>query len=148
MFTVNKNPSEAELRKFGWAMLTGFGVIGAILWFLAWRKYGESGLLDWTGTGLQMVALCSWVLGIGLFALSLTSAASAKPVYISWMTVTVPIGIVMSTVLLTVLFVLLLPLFSLIVRMGDPLRKKLGGRTYWEEYRPHEHTLDRMRRLF
>jgi hypothetical protein len=41
-----------------------------------------------------------------------------------------------------------LPLFSLIVRFGDPLRKKLGGATYWEPYRPHEPTLERMRRPF
>lgn len=148
MFTVNRNPTLDEIRKFGWAMLLGFGVIGAVLWFTAWRKYGGYGPLEWSGAGAQIVALCFWVLGIGLFALSWVSPASARPVYVTWMTVTVPFGIVMSTVLLTMLFVLLLPLFSVIVRMGDPLRKKLGGRTYWEDNKPYEHTLDQMRRLF
>ncbi|MEK7710827.1 MAG: hypothetical protein AAB341_02930, partial [Planctomycetota bacterium] len=64
------------------------------------------------------------------------------------MTATAPVGIVMSTILLTMLFMLILPVFSLIVRMGDPLRKKLGGATYWEDYKAHEPTLERMRRPF
>ena len=64
------------------------------------------------------------------------------------MRTTVPVGTVMSTVLLTAVFVVVLPLFSIVVRLGDPLRKKLGGATYWEDYKPYEHTLDRMRRLF
>ncbi len=80
--------------------------------------------------------------------IDVTAQNTARPVYVAWMTVTVPIGLVMSTVLLTVLFVFVLPLFSLIVRWSDPLQKKLGASTYWEEYKPHEHTLERMRRLF
>ncbi len=148
MFTVNKSPSAGDLRKFGWAMLIGFGVIGAVLWTAAWRKHGGPGLLGWSGVGAQVVALCLWTAGAGLCALSLLWPRSARPVYVAWMRATVPIGMVMSTVLLTLVFVLVLPLFALIVRMGDPLRKKLGGTTYWEGYKPYPHTLDRMRRLF
>jgi len=148
MFTVNKSPSVGDLRKFGWAMLIGFGVIGGVLWTAAWRKYGGHGLLGWSGAGAQIVALCLWALGAGLCALSLYSPASARPVYVTWMRATAPIGMVMSTILLTLLFVFLLPLFALVVRWGDPLRKKLGGSTYWEDYKPYHNTLDRMRRLF
>ena len=67
------------------------------------------------------------------------------------MSVTVPIGIAVSTVLLTVLYFVLLPVFSVIVRFGDPLRKKLsrgGAESYWEDHKPYEVTLDRMERLF
>ena len=148
MFTINTSPSVGDLRKFGWAMLIGFSVIGGVLWATAWRKYGGHGLLGWSGVGAQVVALCLWGLGAGLCTLSLYSPASAKPVYVTWMRATVPIGTVMSTILLTLVFVLVLPVFALIVRMGDPLRKKLGGSTYWEDYKPHEPTLERMRRLF
>src|SRR3972149_2830043 len=137
MFTVNRNPSSADLRKFGWAMLGGFGVIGAILWVMAWRKHGGDGVLGWSGAGAQVVAVCLWALGAGLGALSLLSPASAKPVYVAWMRVTVPIGMVMSTILLTLVFVLVLPLFAMIVRLGDPLRRKLGATTYWEGYKPY-----------
>lgn len=148
MFTINKNPSAGDLRKFGWAMLIGFGAIGLILWVIAWRKYEGHGPLGWSAAGTQIVALSAWILGIGLFALSLASPSLTKSVYTAWMTITLPIGIAMSTILLTLLFVFLLPLFSLIVRMGDPLRKRQGGKTYWEDYRPHDHALERMRRLF
>jgi len=147
MFTVNKNPSVGDLRKFGWAMLFGFGVIGAILWIVAWRRYG-GGSFGWSGAASQQVAIGLFVLGVGFCVIGIAAPAVGRPVYIAWMTVTVPIGIIMSTVLLTVLFVFLLPLFSVILRRGDPLRKKLGGTTYWENYKPYEHTLDRMRRLF
>jgi hypothetical protein len=68
--------------------------------------------------------------------------------YVTWMRASTPIGLAMSTVLLSVLFLFMLPLFSLVVRLGDPLRKKLGETTYWEDYKPHEATLERMRRLF
>jgi len=147
MFTVNKNPSVSDLRKFGWAMLWGFGVFGVILWVVAWRRYG-GGSFGWSGATIQQVAVALFMLGVGLCVIGTAAPSIARPVYIAWMTVTVPIGIGMSTVLLTVLFVFLLPLFSLIVRIGDPLRKKLGGTTYWENYKAYEHTLDRMRRLF
>jgi len=147
MFTINKNPTNADLRKFGWAMLFGFGVIGVVLWVVACRRYG-GGSFGWSGGAGQQVAIGLFVLGAGLCVIGTAAPSLARPVYIVWMRVTVPIGMVMSTVLLTVLFVFVLPLFSLIVRWGDPLRKKLGGTTYWEDYRPYEHTLDRMRRLF
>ncbi len=149
MFAVNKNPTVKDLRKFGLAMLTGFGVIGALLWISVQLKAEGAELLAWSGAGLQITAVCLWAVGVGLFALSLLSLTVAKPVYVAWMTAAMAIGTVMSTILLTVLFVLLLPPFSLIVRMGDPLRKKLKpGDTYWEDCKPHEATLERMRRPF
>lgn len=147
MFTVNKDPSVSELRKFGWAMLIGFGVIGAILWVVAVRRHG-GGPLAWSGLAIQYVAIGFIALGIALCVVGVGAPTVSRLIYVAWMTVTVPIGIVMSAVLLSVLFVFFLPLFSVIVRMGDPLRKKLGASSYWEDYKPYEHTLERMRRLF
>lgn len=147
MFTVNKNPTNADLRKFGWSMLLGFGFIGAILWFVAWHRSGR-GTLGWSGAASQHIAVWLFVLGVGLCVIGTKAPSLARPVYVTWMRASTPIGLVMSTVLLTVLFVFVLPLFSLVVRWGDPLRRKIGGTTYWENYKPYEHTLDRMRRLF
>lgn len=147
MFQVNRNPSESDLRKFGRAMLIGFGAIAVVLWIgAAWRS-GTSASA-WTGAGAQISAIVLTSLGAGLFALSRASLTMTKTVYVGWMATTAPVGIVMSTILLTLLFVLILPMFSLIVRMADPLRKKLGGATYWEDYKMHEPTLERMRRPF
>ena len=123
-------------------------MIGAVLWIASGLRASGSALA-WSGTGAQIAAICLWVVGVGLCALSLSAPAAAKPVYVMWMTVVVPIGIVMSTVLLTLLFVLLLPFFWLVVRPGDPLRRRLTmEESYWEDYKHHEPTLDRMRRQF
>jgi len=153
MFVVNKNPTPADLRKFGWAMLVGFGIIALILWagpwLGAWWRSQPAPSLAWLGSTRQWFAVAVAVLALLLWAVSLFAPAIAKPVYIAWMTATVPIGVVMSTILLTLLFVFLLPPFALIVRLSDPLRRKLTKQgTYWEPYKPHEPTLERMRRPF
>jgi len=149
VFVVNRNPSEADLRKFGRAMLIGFGTLGLILWVVPWLRGEERALLAWEGTGAQVTALCFWALGVALLALTVTSLAIARPVYVGWMSVAVPIGIIMSTVLLTLTFVILLPVFSLIVYFGDPMRRRLTREsTYWEDYKAYEPTLERMRRPF
>ncbi len=149
MFTVNKNPTRDDLRKFGVAMLVGFFFIGAILSFLPWLKTGDVLAMEWTGTGLQIAAVSLGALGAALCLLSYASPAAAKPVYVIWMSVTVPIGIVMTTIMLSILFFVLLPVFSLVIRLGDPLGKKLKAEgSYWEDYRPHEATIERMERPF
>jgi hypothetical protein len=64
------------------------------------------------------------------------------------MSVVVPIGVFMTTIGMTLIFVLVLPVFSLI-RFSDPLRKKLHKEgTYWEDARPYEPTIERMTRPF
>ena len=149
MFEVNKNPSSSVLRSFGRAMLIGFGVLGAIVWLLTWRSGSIPGPFSWSGAGAQVAAVVLWTVGVLLFLLSRFAPGPANSVYVIWMTAANAIGIVMSTVLLTLLFIIVLPLFSLIVRWGDPLRKRLKQNgTYWESYKPHEPTLERMGRLF
>ncbi|MGD2108830.1 MAG: hypothetical protein PVI86_05500 [Phycisphaerae bacterium] len=149
MFTVNKNPTSDDLRKFGYAMLGGFAVIGMLLYFVPWIKSRDASAIEWTGTLLQWIAVCLPPLGVMLCALSLLAPAAAKPVYVVWMTVGAAVGAVVSTVMLTVLFVFLLPVFSVIVRFSDPLRKRLkSDGTYWEDYKPHEPTIERMKRPF
>ncbi len=149
MFVVNKNPSTNDLTKFGRAMLIGFAVLAAIVWLLAWKRGVIPTLLGWNGAGAQVAAVVLFGVGLALWLISLASAGTTRTIYIAWMTVTVPIGVVMTTLLLTVLFGLLLPIFSLIVRRGDPIRRRLSpGGTYWEPYKRHEPTLDRVRRPF
>lgn len=149
MFVVNRRPDAAELHKFGYAMALGFGILGALLWaFPAWRA-GEP-ITDWAGRGTQIAALCLWALGLILLIVSRLPGPLATPVYVAWMTGATAIGLVMTTLLLTPMFVIMLPVFSLIVRHGDPLRRKLRpeAKTYWETYKPHEPTLERLRRPF
>ncbi len=149
MFTVNKDPDKTTLHKFGGAMVFGFGVIGAVVWLAPWFQTREAAALTWSGSGRQVAALCLWALGVILCAGSFGPHGLARKIYVGWMGLFMPVGVVFSTLLLTLLFVLLLPLFALVVRQGDPLRKKLSADgTYWEDFKPHEPSLDRLRRPF
>ena len=111
MFTVNKHPTVGDLRKFGWAMLIGFAVLGVAFWTIPVLWALDASLLAWLGPKKQIAAICLWVLGPALCVLSLAAPGAAKPVYVVWMTVAVAIGTVMSTVALTVLFLLFLPTY-------------------------------------
>ena len=148
MFTVNRNPSRRDLLTFAWVMLLGFNALPFVLLTLLWLR-SEGPRAFFTASGVLWILMVSWsVFGTIAGVISLASPKAAKRLYIRWMSMTMPIGMVMSTIMLTVLFVILLPIFSLIVRMGDPLRKKLGGATYWEDYKHYEPTLERMGRPF
>jgi len=143
MFTINKNPSLRELRVFAVGMLGIPLVIFLVL--SVWRSRHPGELIPpvWLAAAIGLS-----VLGLSSGMIALTSAKAGRALYIAWMTATLPIGIAMSTLLLTALYFGLLPIFAIIVRRQDPLRKKLGGATYWEDYRPHEPTIERMRRPF
>lgn len=149
VFAVVRNPTGSMLRKFGVAMFFGFGVLGTVAWASQSFHDRSVGGLTWTGHWTQVASLCLWAFGVALGTISFGPRALARPVYVGWMTVTMAIGVVMSTILLTVLFVVLLPPFSLVVRLGDPLRKRLGhASSYWVPQKSHEPTMERMRRPF
>jgi hypothetical protein len=142
--TVNRNPSRAELTKFGVTILIGLAVIGGLAWWLGAR--GDKPQDGWT-TG-QIAAVALWLVGPVVFLLSSVTPAAGRYVYIGWMSAAVAIGMVVTPVVFTVIFIVLLPIFSLI-RLKDPLRlKRSDCPTFWEDPKPHEATLERMRRPF
>jgi len=129
-------------------MLAGFGLFAIVIWTLSTLRHDRS-LLTWVGDSNQWTAVGLALLGVLLLTVSRMPAAIARPVYVVWMSAATAIGIVVSTILLTVLFLFVLPPFALIVRWKDPVRKKLRPQgTYWESYPPYEPTLDRLRRPF
>ena len=140
MNPINKNPSRHELRTFGWVVLSGFCVISLLLW----RRGGWA----WTGSGRQYAALVLAALGVATAMISMTAPALARRLYVAWMTVGVAMGAAMSLILLSLMFFLVLPVFSLI-RFKDPLRmKRRGAASYWEEPENHEASIERMIRPF
>ena len=146
MFTVNRHPTSDDLRRFGRAMLLGFGVLGTIAWAIpSWRS-PDVPLLAWSPVAGRYAALVLWSLGVSFFVASKTPFA--RSVYVAWMTAARAIGVVMSTILLTLMYFLLLPWFVPFVRRSDPLRRnRQDGNTYWEDCKPCAPTLDRMRRM-
>ncbi|HNO78728.1 MAG TPA: hypothetical protein PKN33_11765 [Phycisphaerae bacterium] len=145
MLPVNRNPNAKTLRSFGVAMLFGFGVIGAILWYTGSEPNG----FNWRDVAAQKVAIALWVLGVLLAIIAVGPRSLSAPIYIAWMTVGMFLGAIMTFIMMSVLFVVLLPIFSLI-RLKDPLRMKLKppGESYWEDHRDHEPTLERTARPF
>ena len=144
MFSVNRNPGRSELGKFGLTILVGLGIVGGLLW---WRlgppDGGAVGL-----TGGRIAAIVLWIVGVLVCLASLAAPRVGRYVYVGWMTAAMAIGLVVTPVLFTVLFIVVLPVFSLI-RLGDPLRlRKSNRQTYWEDPKPHEPTLERMMKPF
>lgn len=148
---VNRNPTIPELRRFGWVTLGGFAVLGILAWYLAVKPDGVWWPTDWgwAGAGKQVAALVLWGLGLAMLLVCLSSPGVARRVYVGWMTGAMGIGTVVTTIMLSILFVVLLPVFSLI-RFADPLRlkRKPPGESYWEDHRHHESTLERTIRPF
>ena len=145
MKTVNRNPSASDLHKFGGSMLLGFGVIGAVMWYFG----PEPNSLAYQGLRPQKVAIVFWCLGAALLLASFGPHSIARVIYVVWMTAAMKIGIVMTFVMLSALFVILLPLFSLI-RLLDPLGMKLKpeGESYWQDHVDQEPNLERVARPF
>jgi len=144
---VNRNPSPADLRKFGWVMLIGLGVLG-LVFLLAGRLSGRPAV-PLVGVSFTAFAAALWVIGAIVWIISRVTQSGTRIVYVGWMTVTRPIGISVAVVGMTLLFFLFLPFFSLIVRRSDPLRRRRSAAdSYWEEVRPFEPTVERMARLF
>ena len=145
MQTVNRNPSATDLHQFGGAMLLGFGILGVILWYFGPEPNGWG----WSAIYQQKLAIAAWILGPALLLISFGPRPIARSVYVGWMTVAMYIGTVVTFVGLTVLYFVMLPVFSLI-RLKDPLRMKLlrDGESYWEDHEHHENTLERTIRPF
>ena len=120
---VNKQPSADDLRKFGNAMLIGFGALAILLGVLiplwkAWRGTAEEGIAAPATANLLLGGMLM-ALGIALFLLSRGVPSATRIVYVVWMSVMAPVGHVMSTVVLTILFLVLLPPFALLLRFWD-----------------------------
>jgi hypothetical protein len=143
---IKRDPTPAELRTFGLVVFCGFAVIGALLW---WLGRGTDTGLRWAGGGRHWTAVILWGLGALILLITLVSPGLGRPVYVVWMTGASYLGMLMTFILLSVLFVILLPLFSLI-RLKDPLRfrKAAPDASYWEDHRHHESTLERTARPF
>ena len=144
---VDRNQSADELRKFGWVMLGGLAFIGSVFWLAG--SGSKPPTVPLLGIGYHSFATGLAAVGVTIWLVSRVSIGATRAIYVGWMTATRPIGIAVALVMLTLMFFLFLPIFSLIVRRKDPLRTRLRSTgTYWEEVKPYEPTLERMARLF
>lgn len=123
MLPINRTPSARELRAFARIWFPLFVVVaGGLTW---WR--GES----------PMAALIVWAVGGALAALILASAEAARIFFVGMMTITYPIGLVISTLTLAFMFYVVFTPFGFVMRLRgrDPLQlKNRSASTQWTPY--------------
>jgi len=115
--------SGRELRKFGLVMAGAFGVLGGLA---AWRGRAA-------GPVLLGVAVAFLLLGLAFPRL-------LRPVEKAWMAVARAIGVVMTHVILTLFYYLVITPFGIAMRIAgrDPLKLKAAParESFWEPVDP------------
>lgn len=145
MFTVVKDEvrrldvSRKALRSFG--LLVG-GVLAAIAFVILWRS-------DWhAGHAVQVLAGISSVLVLA----GLILPAMLKPFYLVWMALAFTLGFVMTRVLLTLVFFLVVTPIGLVMRAfgRDPLHRRIDRSTasYWIRKTYHDDTPGRLEKFY
>lgn len=116
---IDWRPDAAEMRKFGVVVMAGMAIIGAVFHF---------------GLDNAVVARGCWIAGAVLGLPALTGTALGLPGYWLWMGIAFVMGNIMSRVLLSLIFFLLVtPMGILRKALGnDPLSlKKETTDSYW-----------------
>ena len=123
---INTKPTARELLVFGWLLVAFAGLFGLTL-----RLRFAAPTAGWIVWGVGAVVA-------GAFFLL---PALRRPVYLGSMYLALPIGFVMSHVLVGLVFFVVLTPIGLGMRLlgRDTLGRKLdpGARTYWVEHDPH-----------
>lgn len=118
------------LRRFGLVMAAPLIAIAGILY---WKSHGAP--VWWAGA-----AVLSAVLGLAVPRL-------LKPVYILWMTLAYYLSVVMTFVILTLFFFLIMTPAGLIMRLfgKDPMERRFPGNkeSYWINSQTYENSIER-----
>ena len=137
LIEINWKPDDKQLRGFGLAALVATAVISLLLYYVK----GVS--IFWAGI----------IFGVGsiIFLSSRIALKVTKVFYISLTAITMPIGICVSFVLMSIFYFLLLMPIGLVFRLigRDPLYRKFDptAESYWIDHRQAE-KIDRYFRQF
>ena len=101
---------------------------------------------DWLGRIAERTDLLIWLAVIALFMFLVTKTRLKKP----WMAFAKKVGFVNSTILLTIVFVLVIGVYSLIVKLGHllamPFARKAKSR--WTLFDHNQNSLEECQRQF
>ncbi len=116
--------SKKALRSFGWVV---GGVLLVIAAVVGWRN-------DWT---LTTAAYVLGGIGGALVVLGLAAPVVLKPVYRVWMALAVVLGFIMTRVILSVVYYLVMTPIGLVMRLfgKDPMHRRIDpeASSYWIE---------------
>ena len=125
MIEINKDPSKNELRWFGLLFAAFCGVLGLMIW--------------WQFDALH-VSKVLWIIGPAVAVIFYAVPPLRKPIYLGFIYLTFPIGLVLSNILMGITYYLVLTPTGLLVRLfrGDPMTRKLDKQatTYWIQRKP------------
>lgn len=126
LIEVDWRPPRRQLRQFALLFVLFAGVLGT---------------LSWLGDRPAWVAPAFFALGGAVGVLGLVAPAAVRPVWIAMMALALPIGFVVSTVLMVVIFFLILTPIGLAMRLAgyDPMRRgedAAARDTFWIERPP------------
>ena len=120
MIEINKNPSSRVLRQFSAAA----GVFAALIGFLVFRKTAS-----WPAAG------AIWSVGAAIAGAGLAAPRSVRLVYLGLNYIAMPIGVVVSTVVLAGVYYFVVTPVGVAMRLAgrDPLSRRYdpAAETYW-----------------
>lgn len=124
----NLDPSARELRRFATIWLPGFlALLGGVVWYR---------------TGSLRTAAAIWSGGLLVSGLGLWSPRFMRLVYVGLMRVALPIGLVVSTLLLAFIYYVVITPVGIMWRAfgNDPLQRARDdlADSYWIRYSPPE----------
>ena len=128
---INWHPDRNELRKFGFISLGAFGLLGG------WILFRQSIFgIELSSPAARIAAYVCWGLAIGSLAGSLTIPQALRPLYVTLTAISLPIGFVVSHVLMAAIFYGLLTPIAVFFRIvgRDALQRRLepSAQTYWQ----------------
>jgi hypothetical protein len=131
---LNWNPDHRTLRQFGFIALVGFGLLAALAWF-------ERGLFAFgLGPARESVAGAFAALAAVSVLFSLVFPRGNWPIYAGLSVVALPIGFVLSYLIMGTLFYLIIAPIGLLLRLfgKDPMLRAFdrNASSYWVDARP------------
>ena len=125
LIDVNWKPPRGQLRQFAVLFLIFIGGLGTILYFK-----GKPLIVS------EVLWNLAWIVGLA----GLIFPPLVRPVYVVMMAVALPIGFVVSTILMLVIYFLIMTPIGLVMRLFgyDPMRMRPnpGVESFWIERPP------------
>jgi hypothetical protein len=125
LIEVNWNPPRNQLRQFAVLFLIFIGGLGTILYFK-----------DKPLIVSEILWNLAWIVGLA----GLIFPPLVRPVFVVMMAVALPIGFVVSTILMLIIYFLIMTPIGLVMRVFgyDPMRMRpaAGAESFWIERPP------------
>jgi len=126
LIEVNWKPEKKDLRSFGWIGLVACCILAGLLYLLK---------------GLAIKWVCVIIAaGLVIFISSLVCLRITRLIYVGLTAITLPIGLTVSFLVLTLFFYLIITPVGLVFRLigRDSMKRKFdsAARSYWVAHRP------------